>query len=114
MSKHRADQSAAVRALKSAAPYIRLFKNKVFVVKAGGAVFGEKLGWEPEITAREMCVEMVAEDLRVAQRPDDGVGRVDDWTGIGSPLTLVERDGLSQRRLDYVIVAQGDPSGRWR
>lgn len=27
-----------------------------------------KLGWEPEITAREMCQEMVTEDLRVAQR----------------------------------------------
>ena len=28
----------------------------------------EKLGWEPEITAREMCAEMVAEDLKTAQR----------------------------------------------
>lgn len=28
----------------------------------------EKLGWEPEITAREMCAEMVAEDLKIAQR----------------------------------------------
>jgi GDPmannose 4,6-dehydratase len=28
----------------------------------------EKLGWEPEITAREMCTEMVAEDLKTAQR----------------------------------------------
>ncbi|SMX23632.1 GDP-mannose 4,6-dehydratase [Boseongicola aestuarii] len=28
----------------------------------------ERLGWEPEITAREMCAEMVAEDLRVAER----------------------------------------------
>ncbi|MBF9059806.1 GDP-mannose 4,6-dehydratase [Rhodobacterales bacterium HKCCSP123] len=27
-----------------------------------------KLGWEPEITAREMCAEMVAEDLKSAQR----------------------------------------------
>src|SRR6056297_313714 len=27
-----------------------------------------ELGWEPEITAREMCAEMVAEDLRAAQR----------------------------------------------
>ncbi|PKO86851.1 MAG: GDP-mannose 4,6-dehydratase [Betaproteobacteria bacterium HGW-Betaproteobacteria-12] len=26
------------------------------------------LGWTPEITAQEMCAEMVAEDLRVAQR----------------------------------------------
>lgn len=27
-----------------------------------------RLGWEPEITVREMCAEMVAEDLRTAQR----------------------------------------------
>ena len=28
----------------------------------------EKLGWEPEITAREMCAEMVASDLKEARR----------------------------------------------
>ena len=28
----------------------------------------EKLGWEPKITAREMCAEMVAADLKAAQR----------------------------------------------
>ena len=28
----------------------------------------EELGWVPEITAREMCAEMVAEDLKTAQR----------------------------------------------
>lgn len=28
----------------------------------------EKLGWVPEITVQEMCAEMVAEDLKVAQR----------------------------------------------
>lgn len=28
----------------------------------------ERLGWVPEITAREMCAEMVAEDLREAKR----------------------------------------------
>jgi GDPmannose 4,6-dehydratase len=28
----------------------------------------EKLGWEPEITARDMCAEMVAADLKEAQR----------------------------------------------
>lgn len=28
----------------------------------------EKLGWTPEITARDMCAEMVAEDLRTARR----------------------------------------------
>jgi GDPmannose 4,6-dehydratase len=28
----------------------------------------EKLGWEPQITAREMCAEMVEEDLKIARR----------------------------------------------
>ena len=28
----------------------------------------EKLGWVPEITAQEMCAEMVREDLKAAQR----------------------------------------------
>ncbi|WP_345793222.1 GDP-mannose 4,6-dehydratase [Thauera sp. JM12B12] len=28
----------------------------------------DKLGWTPEITVKEMCAEMVAEDLKVAQR----------------------------------------------
>ncbi|MEZ5755964.1 MAG: GDP-mannose 4,6-dehydratase, partial [Paracoccaceae bacterium] len=28
----------------------------------------EKLGWTPQITAQEMCAEMVAEDLKTARR----------------------------------------------
>jgi GDPmannose 4,6-dehydratase len=28
----------------------------------------EKLGWVPEITVREMCAEMVVEDLKDARR----------------------------------------------
>ena len=39
MIMHRSDQTAAIRALKSAAPYIRMYKGKTFVVKAGGGVF---------------------------------------------------------------------------
>jgi acetylglutamate kinase len=35
----RADQTTAIRALKNAAPYIRMYKGKTFVVKAGGGVF---------------------------------------------------------------------------
>ncbi|MDP9064759.1 MAG: acetylglutamate kinase [Pseudomonadota bacterium] len=38
----RPDPSTAVLALKSAAPYIRMYKNKVFVIKAGGAVFSDE------------------------------------------------------------------------
>jgi acetylglutamate kinase len=41
MIMHRTDQQATIRALRAAAPYIRLYKGKVFVVKAGGAVFGD-------------------------------------------------------------------------
>jgi acetylglutamate kinase len=41
MIMSRPDPSVAVRALRSAAPYIRMYKNKVFVIKAGGAVFAD-------------------------------------------------------------------------
>ncbi len=39
---HKPDEALAIRALKSAAPYIRLYKGKTFVVKAGGGVFGDE------------------------------------------------------------------------
>src|ERR1700729_585027 len=42
MIMNRPDPSVAVRALKSAAPYIRMYKNKIFVIKAGGAVFSDE------------------------------------------------------------------------
>ena len=38
----RPDPSVAVLALMSAAPYIRMYKNKVFVIKAGGEVFNDE------------------------------------------------------------------------
>jgi acetylglutamate kinase len=41
MITHRGDQALAIGALKSAAPYIRMYKGKTFVVKAGGGVFAE-------------------------------------------------------------------------
>jgi acetylglutamate kinase len=41
MIMHRSDQALAIRALKNAAPYIRMYKGKTFVVKAGGGVFGQ-------------------------------------------------------------------------
>ena len=37
----RKDRAIVVSALKHAAPYIRLFKGKVFVLKAGGEVFAD-------------------------------------------------------------------------
>jgi acetylglutamate kinase len=41
MIMHRDDQALAIRALKRAAPYIRMYKGKTFVVKAGGGVFAD-------------------------------------------------------------------------
>jgi len=41
---HRIDQAAVIAALRGAAPYIRLYKGKVFVIKAGGAIFGDIAG----------------------------------------------------------------------
>lgn len=43
MIMSRPDPSVAVSALMSAAPYIRMYKNKVFVIKAGGAVFSDEI-----------------------------------------------------------------------
>lgn len=37
----RADPSIAVRALRSAAPYIRMYKGKVFIIKVSGGLFAE-------------------------------------------------------------------------
>src|SRR5215475_13138878 len=44
MIMHKGDQSLAIHALKNAAPYIRMYKGKTFVVKAGGGVFGDDAG----------------------------------------------------------------------
>jgi len=41
MILHRSEHTATISALRNASPYIRLYKGKVFVVKAGGAVFGD-------------------------------------------------------------------------
>jgi len=42
MIMHRGDQTLAIHALRSAAPYIRLYKGKTFVVKAGGGAFADE------------------------------------------------------------------------
>ncbi len=52
MLRHRNDQTLAIRALKSAAPYIRLYKGKTFVVKAGGGVFSE------DVSARQLIEQL--------------------------------------------------------
>jgi acetylglutamate kinase len=41
MVKHRTDPAIIVSALRYAAPYVRLYKGKIFVIKASGGVFGD-------------------------------------------------------------------------
>lgn len=41
MILHRTDQAATIHALRNASPYIRLYRGKIFVIKAGGEVFGD-------------------------------------------------------------------------
>jgi acetylglutamate kinase len=53
MIMHRSDQTLAIRALRSAAPYIRMYKGKTFVVKAGGGVFAD-------VEATRVLVEQIA------------------------------------------------------
>jgi len=36
---YRPEQAAAIKAMRNAAPYIRMYKGKVFIVKVGGAIF---------------------------------------------------------------------------
>ena len=42
MIMDRNDQTLAIRALRRAAPYIRMYKGRTFVVKVGGGVFGNE------------------------------------------------------------------------
>ena len=42
MIMHSGDQALAIRALKNAAPYIRMYRGRIFVVKAGGGVFADE------------------------------------------------------------------------
>ena len=42
MIMHPGDQALAIRALKNAAPYIRMYRGRIFVVKAGGGVFADE------------------------------------------------------------------------
>jgi acetylglutamate kinase len=42
MIMSRSDHALAIRALRSAAPYIRMYKGKTFVVKAGGGIFANQ------------------------------------------------------------------------
>lgn len=87
MILHRADQSATIAGLRAAAPYIRLFKGKVFVVKAGGAVFGD-----PGLT--RALIEQIALlhhlGVRVVMVHGGGPQLTEVTEALGVPTRMVE------------------------
>jgi acetylglutamate kinase len=87
MLMHRGDQTLAIRALKSAAPYIRMYKGKTFVVKAGGGVFGDPA------TTRQL-VEQIAIlhyfGVRVVMVHGGGPQLTELSDALGVPTRMVE------------------------
>jgi acetylglutamate kinase len=87
MKMHRADQVATIRALRGAAPYIRLYKGRVFVVKAGGAVFGD-----PELT--RALIEQIAIlhylGIRVVMVHGGGPQLTEVSAAMGVPTRMVQ------------------------
>ena len=87
MILHRSDQAATMRALRNASPYIRLYKGKIFVVKAGGAVFGD------EALTRAL-IEQIAIlhylGVRVVMVHGGGPQLTELTTALGVPTRLVQ------------------------
>jgi acetylglutamate kinase len=87
MIMHRGEQSVAIRALKSAAPYIRMYKGKTFVVKAGGGVFGDA-------EATRVLMEQIAIlhyfGVRVVMVHGGGPQTTEISEALGIPARMVE------------------------
>src|SRR5579863_4013424 len=87
MIMHRGDQTLAIRALKSAAPYIRMYKGKTFVVKAGGGVFAD-------VEATRVLVEQIAIlhyfGVRVVLVHGGGPQLTEVAAALGVPTRLVQ------------------------
>jgi acetylglutamate kinase len=98
MILHRSDQTATIRALRAASPYIRLYKGKTFVVKAGGAVFGD-----PALT--RALVEQIAIlhylGIRVVMVHGGGPQLTEVTEALGVPTRMVQgRRVTDERSLD--------------
>ena len=87
MITHRSDQTLAIHALKGAAPYIRMYKGKTFVVKAGGGVFADT-------GATRVLVEQIAIlhyfGVRVVLVHGGGPQLTEVAAALGVPTRMVE------------------------
>ena len=102
MIMHRSDQTLAIRALRSAAPYIRMYKGKTFVVKAGGGVFADP-------TATRVLVEQIAIlhyfGVRVVLVHGGGPQLTELATALGVPTRMVEgRRVTDQKSIDVTAM----------
>ena len=95
MIMHRSDQALAIRALRSAAPYIRMYKGKTFVVKAGGGVFAD-----PQAT--RSLVEQIAIlhhfGVRVVLVHGGGPQLTELAEALGVPTRLVDGRRITDQR----------------
>ena len=102
MIMHRTDPAAVIRALRSAAPYIRLFKGKTFVVKAGGGVFGDP-------AATRALVEQIAVlhslGIRVVFVHGGGPQLTEVTEKLGVPTRMIEgRRVTDERSIDATAM----------
>jgi len=102
MMSSKAEQTIAVRALKNAAPYIRMYKGKVFVIKAGGGVFGD-------VEATRELIEQVAilhqVGIRVVLVHGGGPQLTELSEALGVPTRMVQgRRVTDQRSLDVTSM----------
>ena len=102
MIMHRSDQTLAIRALKSAAPYIRMYKGKTFVVKAGGGVFADS-------DATRVLVEQIAIlhyfGVRVVLVHGGGPQLTELSAALGVPTRMVDgRRVTDQKSIDVTAM----------
>ncbi len=102
MIMHRGDQALAIRALKSAAPYIRMYKGKTFIVKAGGGVFGDT-------EATRVLIEQIAIlhyfGVRVVMVHGGGPQTTEISEALGIPARMVEgRRVTDQKAIDVTAM----------
>ncbi len=102
MIMHRGEQTLAIRALRSAAPYIRMYKGKTFVVKAGGGVFGDT-------DATRILIEQIAIlhyfGVRVVMVHGGGPQTTEISEALGIPARMVEgRRVTDQKAIDVAAM----------
>jgi acetylglutamate kinase len=98
MIMHPGDHALAIRALKNAAPYIRMYKGKTFVVKAGGGVFADA-------ASTRILIEQIAIlhyfGVRVVFVHGGGPQLTELSTALGVPTRMVEgRRVTDQKSID--------------